>query len=74
MNQQAMQADDPHARQKILHRGAAVDEAAAAVIAVHGRGATAEDILSLHRFADRADVAWLAPQAASFTWYPNSFL
>ena len=47
-------------------------------ILLHGRGASAEDILSLAREfgSPRAldDVAYLAPQAAGNSWYPYSFL
>ena len=48
--------------------------AAGAVILLHGRGASAEDILGLEREFQRPDLAYLAPQAAEHTWYPNSFL
>jgi predicted esterase len=41
---------------------------------IHGRGASAEDILSLSRELHATDVAYLAPQAAGHTWYPYSFL
>ena len=41
---------------------------------VHGRGASAEDILLLAQQFDLDDVAYLAPQAANRTWYPYSFL
>ena len=44
------------------------------MILVHGRGASAEDILSLAAELKLKDVAYLAPQAAGSTWYPNSFL
>jgi phospholipase/carboxylesterase len=44
------------------------------MIMVHGRGASAEDILSLsEEFPDSA-FAYLAPQAAGSVWYPQSFL
>jgi predicted esterase len=43
-------------------------------VLIHGRGATAEDILSLHRELAPSTVAALAPQAAGHTWYPQSFL
>ena len=43
-------------------------------IMLHGRGASAEDILGLAREFAARDVAYLAPQAANRTWYPNSFL
>jgi phospholipase/carboxylesterase len=50
-----------------------VGRARGSVIFLHGRGATAEDILGI---ADEefSDLACLAPQAARQTWYPNSFL
>lgn len=44
------------------------------MILVHGRGATADDILSLAEEVGRPGWAYLAPQAAGHTWYPNSFL
>jgi predicted esterase len=44
------------------------------MILVHGRGAPAEDILSLGRELDRPDLAFLAPQAEGYSWYPYSFL
>jgi predicted esterase len=48
--------------------------AAGAVILLHGRGATAEDILGLAEEFDCPNVAWLAPQAPGRAWYPYSFL
>jgi predicted esterase len=41
---------------------------------VHGRGATAESILELRRELAAPDLAYVAPQAAGYTWYPYSFL
>ncbi len=49
-------------------------DARLAMILVHGRGASAEDILGLASELGRDDVAYLAPQAAGNTWYPYSFL
>jgi predicted esterase len=43
-------------------------------ILLHGRGASAEDILQLADTLRVDDIAYLAPQAAEFTWYPNRFL
>jgi predicted esterase len=65
---------DPHAGQPILHRGAAIGEARLAAVCIHGRGASAEDILGLSQEFSVDDVAYLAPQAAGNTWYPYSFL
>jgi predicted esterase len=50
-----------------------MDQAAAAVILLHGRGASAEDILSLAQHFYRDDVAYIAPDAAGHTWYPLPF-
>ncbi len=44
------------------------------MVMIHGRGATAESILSLVQAVDTPGFAYLAPQAAGNTWYPNSFL
>jgi len=44
------------------------------VLLLHGRGASAGDILSLAAEIDLPGLAYLAPQANGFTWYPYSFL
>ena len=44
------------------------------MLLVHGRGARAEDILSLVYEFDQPGFAYLAPEAAGNTWYPNRFL
>ena len=44
------------------------------MVMIHGRGATAESILTLVQAIDTPGFAYLAPQAAGNTWYPNSFL
>lgn len=64
----------PHAQSPVLSAGAKLDEASAAVILLHGRGATAEDILSLSSYLDFPDTAFLAPQAEGYSWYPNRFI
>jgi predicted esterase len=64
----------PHAGQPVLRQGPPVDGARKAVIAIHGRGASAADVISMARAIDLPDVAWLAPEASSHTWYPYSFL
>ena len=43
-------------------------------VLVHGRGATAESILSLVPELGVPDLAYVAPQAPGNTWYPESFL
>jgi phospholipase/carboxylesterase len=66
--------DDPHGGQSIERAGADLADASAAMILVHGRGARARGMLGLADEIGRDDVAYLAPQAARGTWYPNSFL
>jgi phospholipase/carboxylesterase len=44
------------------------------MILIHGRGATAENILGLVEHFGRNDIAYRAPQAAGNSWYPYSFL
>ena len=63
-----------HEGQPVHTRGRRLTEARAVMIMVHGRGATAESILSLVPEFDQPDVAYLAPQAAGYAWYPFSFL
>ncbi len=67
-------SNDPHSGQPVLSAGRALADADVAMILVHGRGASAEDILGLAGELDSPDVAYLAPQAAGHTWYPYSFL
>lgn len=70
----------PHAGGELLQAGASLDSAAGAVVLLHGRGASAQDILGLAgplaqaTGASGAELAFLAPQAAGRTWYPQSFL
>lgn len=54
--------------------GEPISRARAAMLMVHGRGASAEDILTLANEFDQSGFAYLAPQAAENTWYPNRFL
>ncbi len=67
-------ARDPHRNAVVLTAGAPLGQADAAMILVHGRGASADDILTLAPQMNRPDFAYLAPQAAGSTWYPYSFL
>lgn len=67
-------AADPHAGQPVREAGAPLERARAAVVMLHGRGASAEGILTLGDDFAQPEVAYLAPQAAGHTWYPYSFL
>jgi len=65
---------DPHGEQPVRHYGVPLKDANAAMILLHGRGASAADILGLAGELYLPDVAYLAPEAANHTWYPNSFM
>jgi phospholipase/carboxylesterase len=67
-------AADPHHDQPLLTSGLPLTSARAAMIMIHGRGARAENILETARHLPQAGVAFLAPQAAGDTWYPNRFV
>ena len=64
----------PHARARIVTAGRPLAEAGSALVFLHGRGASAEDILALARELDAPESALVAPQAQHETWYPYSFL
>ncbi|HUF66154.1 MAG TPA: dienelactone hydrolase family protein [Gemmatimonadaceae bacterium] len=65
---------EPHGGLPLRTAGAPLNEARAVMIMIHGRGGRAEDILTLVPMLEHEDFAYLAPQAASNTWYPYSFL
>ena len=64
----------PHQGQPVRISGEPVSRARAAMLMIHGRGASADDILSLSKEFDQPEFAYFAPQAAGNTWYPNRFL
>lgn len=66
--------DGPHQHQPLATAGAAPEDAEAAVLLLHGRGATAQSMLQFVEEFTAPGVVYLAPQAARNTWYPNSFL
>lgn len=64
----------PHQAIKPKEYGASVSRAKAAMIMMHGRGATAESMFSLADEFAQPDFHYVAPQAQNHTWYPYSFL
>jgi phospholipase/carboxylesterase len=66
--------DDPHHGAPVLRMGLELEKAHAAVVLLHGRGGSAEDMLVLARGMYDGRIAYLAPQANGNTWYPRSFL
>lgn len=63
-----------HQGQPVLGTGAALEYAKGALVMIHGRGASAADILSLTQELDITGIACRAPQAAGGTWYPYRFM
>ncbi|SDC97924.1 alpha/beta hydrolase [Natrinema hispanicum] len=66
--------DGPHQGQQLATAGTDLEDAEAALVCTHGRGATARGMLQLAADVIQEGVAVLAPQAARQTWYPSSFL
>jgi predicted esterase len=64
----------PHQNQAVTTAGASLGEARGAMVMLHGRGATAESILTLAPSLNAPDFAYLAPQAGGNSWWPRSFL
>lgn len=62
-----------HAK-NIITAGTPISKAKKALIMMHGRGGSAQDILSLAASLNVKDYALLAPQATNQTWYPYSFM
>jgi phospholipase/carboxylesterase len=69
-----MQDTNNSHKKNIVTAGAAIKEASKALIMIHGRGGTADNILSLSDHLQVKDFALLAPQATNNTWYPYSFM
>jgi predicted esterase len=69
-----MTANTLHQNQPLYSYGKPLEQAQAAMILIHGRGATAESILTLAEELYHPDIVYLAPQATGYTWYPYSFL
>jgi len=65
-----------HEGQRVVRGGTPLHTARAALILLHGRGASAEDIYMLgdQVAEDIPCVALIAPQAAGGAWYPQRFL
>jgi phospholipase/carboxylesterase len=64
----------PHLGKTIHTAGEPLIRAEAAMLMMHGRGALAEDILSLSTQLAQPGFSYVAPQAVGNSWYPNRFL
>ena len=61
-------------QKRIVSAGKSLIETGKAIIFIHGRGASAESILSLSEHLDVAEFSLFAPQATNNSWYPYSFM
>lgn len=59
--------------QRVVQAGEPLDSARAAMILLHGRGASAEDIMTVASEVQAPGWIYFAPQAAGGAWYPNPF-
>jgi len=73
MNASNPSVQGPHRGSLLKTAGEPLERARSAMLMIHGRGASAEDILSLALELNVAGFACLAPQAVNNTWYPNPF-
>ena len=69
-----MSNQHPHQAQPLLALGEPLERARAAMVMAHGRGATADSILTLAHELAEPGFAYLAPQAAGNSWWPHRFL
>lgn len=65
---------DPHRECALLRAGPTAASASLAVLALHGRGGSAEQMVSLIEGLGLPALAVFAPQAAQHSWWPMSFL
>ena len=65
---------DPHVGGSVAWGGAPLARARLAVVMLHGRGGSARDMLDLAEHFAIPDIAYLAPEAAGHSWWPQSFL
>jgi predicted esterase len=63
-----------HQGQPVLLAGEPLETARAAMLLLHGRGASAQDIMMFAGELAEPGYAYLAPEAPGSAWYPNSFL
>ncbi|KQM76325.1 phospholipase [Pedobacter sp. Leaf216] len=59
---------------ELIKAGKNFNQAEKVLIMIHGRGGTAQDILSMSEYLNVSKFALVAPQAENNTWYPQSFL
>ncbi|WP_299507644.1 dienelactone hydrolase family protein [uncultured Roseobacter sp.] len=65
---------DPHGQGRLMQAGAPLNRARLAVVMLHGRGGSPEDMLGLAEHLSLPDIAFVALEAAGRSWWPQSFL
>lgn len=64
-----------HDVRNTLYTGYSIEKASKVIILIHGRGASAESILTLaQEFRPDETACYAAPQATQHAWYPYSFM
>jgi predicted esterase len=63
--------DDPHRTTPTLRAGPPLAEASGALVLLHGRAASPEDVLELGLQLDLPAFSLMAPAAAEGVWYPH---
>ena len=61
-------------KKELVTSGKSIEQADKALIMIHGRGGTAEDILAVAQHFNVEDYALVAPKAYNNSWYPLSFM
>lgn len=62
-----------HSKQ-VLTAGLSIEKAKKAIVMIHGRGGSAQDIVTLKEHLNLNEMAIFAPQASQRSWYPYSFM
>ena len=68
---------DPHGAARIVTSGPSLEELGPngiVMILIHGRGATADDILGIAELFPESRIAAIAPEANGYQWYPQRFI
>lgn len=61
-------------KKNLISIGKTLDENSRVLLMIHGRGGSAEDIMSLASHLNVKDFHVMAPQATNNSWYPYSFM
>jgi predicted esterase len=70
----SMTTNDPHLDAPIFYAGKPLGQSSNAMIMLHGRGSSADNILTLAPEFQRPGWTYIAPQATNNTWYPYPFM